>query len=71
MFFSRICIVFGPIFRFLIHFEFIFVYSVRGCSHVITLHVINVNFLLWLLQVWIFSICHLLLSTQAEEAGTI
>ena len=30
---------------------------------------IIINFLLWLLQAWIFSICHLLLSTQAEEAG--
>ena len=38
MFSSRGFIVSGLIFRFLIHFEFIFVYGVRKCSSVILLH---------------------------------
>ena len=39
MFFSKSFIVSGLIFRSLIHFEFIFVYGVRKCSHFILLHV--------------------------------
>ena len=39
MFFSKSFIVFGLTFRFLIHFEFIFVYGVRKCSNFILLHV--------------------------------
>ena len=39
MFFSKIFIVSGLIFRSLIHFEFIFVYGVRKCSDFILLHV--------------------------------
>ena len=39
MFSSRIFKDFGLIFRYLIHFEFIFVYSVRECSNFIVLHV--------------------------------
>ena len=39
MFLSRISIVFGPVFRFVLHFEFMFVYSVRGCSHFVTVNV--------------------------------
>ena len=39
MFFSKSFIVSGLIFRFLIHFEFIFVYGVRRCSNLILLHV--------------------------------
>ena len=39
MFFSKSFIVSGLIFRFLIHFEFIFVYGVRWCSNFTLLHV--------------------------------
>ena len=39
MFFSKSFIVSGLTFRFLIHFEFIFVYGVRKCSNFILLHV--------------------------------
>ena len=39
MFSSKSFIVSGPTFRSLIHFEFIFVYGVRKCSHFILLHV--------------------------------
>ena len=39
MFSSRSLIVSGLISRPLIHFEFIFVYGVRECSHFILLHV--------------------------------
>ena len=38
-FFSESFIVCGLTFRFLIHFEFIFVYGVRKCSNFILLHV--------------------------------
>ena len=37
--YSRSFIVSGLTFRFLIHFEFIFVYGVRKCSSFILLHV--------------------------------
>ena len=39
MFSSKSFIVSGLIFRFLIHFEFIFVYGVRKCSNFILSHV--------------------------------
>ena len=39
MFSSKILIVSGLIFRSLIHFECIFVYGVRECSHFILLHI--------------------------------
>uniref|UniRef100_A0A8C3W7Q1 Uncharacterized protein n=1 Tax=Catagonus wagneri TaxID=51154 RepID=A0A8C3W7Q1_9CETA len=39
MFSSKSFIVFGLIFRSLIHFEFIFVYGFRKCSNFILLHV--------------------------------
>jgi len=39
MFSSRNFIVFSLKFRSLIHFEFIFVYSIRECSNFILLHV--------------------------------
>ena len=39
MFSSKSFIVSGLISRSLIHFEFIFVYGVRKCSHFILLHV--------------------------------
>ena len=39
MFSSRSFMVFSLTFRFLIHFEFIFVYGVRKCSNFIILHV--------------------------------
>ena len=39
MFSSKSLIVSGLTFRSLIHFEFIFVYSVRECSNFILLHV--------------------------------
>ena len=39
MFSSKSCIVSDLTFRSLIHFEFIFVYGVRKCSHFILLHV--------------------------------
>ena len=39
MFSCRSFIVSGRTFRSLIHFEFIFVYGVRKCSHFILLHV--------------------------------
>ena len=39
MFSSKNFIVSGHTFRFLIHFEFIFVYGVRKCSNFILLHV--------------------------------
>ena len=39
MFYSKSFIVSGLTFRSLIHFEFIFVYSVRKCSNFILLHV--------------------------------
>ena len=39
MFSSRSLIVSGLTFRSLIHFEFIFVYSVRKCSNFVLLHV--------------------------------
>ena len=39
MFSSKSITVFGLTFRSLIHFEFIFVYGVRKCSHFIILHV--------------------------------
>ena len=39
MFSSKCFIVFGFIFRSLIHFEFIFVYGVKECSNYILLHV--------------------------------
>ena len=39
MFSTRSFIVSGVTFRFLIHFEFIFVYGVRECSNFILLHV--------------------------------
>ena len=39
MFSSKSFIVSGLTFRSLIHFEFIFVYGVRKCSHFIILHV--------------------------------
>ena len=38
-FYSKSFIVSGLTFRSLIHFEFIFVYGVRKCSHFILLHV--------------------------------
>ena len=41
MFSSRSIIVSGLTFRFLIHFEFIFVYGVRKCSSVILLQVVD------------------------------
>ena len=40
MFSSKSFIVSGLTFRFLIHFEFIFVYGVRKCSNFILLHVV-------------------------------
>ena len=39
MFSSRSFIVSGLTFRFLIHFEFIFVYGVRECSNFVILYV--------------------------------
>ena len=39
MFSSKSFIVSGLIFKSLIHFEFVFVYGVRTCSHFILLHV--------------------------------
>ena len=39
MFSSRSSVVSGLAFRFLIHFEFIFAYSVRKCFDLIDLHV--------------------------------
>ena len=39
VFSSKSFIVFGLMFRSLIHFEFIFVYGVRKCSNFILLHV--------------------------------
>ena len=39
MFSSRSFIVSGLMFRPLIHFEFIFMYGVRKCSHFILLHI--------------------------------
>ena len=39
MFSSKSCIVSGLTFRSLIHFQYIFVYSVRKCSNLILLHV--------------------------------
>ena len=39
IFSSKSFIVSGLTFRSLIHFEFIFVYGVRKCSHLILLHV--------------------------------
>jgi len=39
MFSSKSFIVSGLTFRFLINFEFIFVYGVRKCSHFILLHI--------------------------------
>ena len=39
MFSSKSFIVSGLKFRSLIHFEFILVYGVRGCSHSIRIHV--------------------------------
>ena len=39
MFSSKSFIVPGPVFRSLIHFEFMFVYGVRKCSNFILLHV--------------------------------
>ena len=41
MFSYKSFIVFGLIFRSLIHFEFIFVFGVRTCSSVIFLHVVG------------------------------
>ena len=41
MFSSRSVIVSGLTFRSLIHFEFIFVYGVRKCSHFILLQVVD------------------------------
>ena len=41
MFSSRSFIVSGLMFRALIHFEFIFVYGVRKCSHFILLQVVD------------------------------
>ena len=41
MFSSKSFIVSGPTFRSLIHFEFIFVYSVRKCSSFILLHIVD------------------------------
>ena len=41
MFSSRSFIVYGFTFRFLIHFEFIFVYGVRKCSTFILLHLVD------------------------------
>ena len=39
MFSSKSVIVYGLTFRYLIHFEFIFVYGVKKCSNFILLHV--------------------------------
>ena len=39
MFSFRSFIIFGLIFRSLIHFEFIFVYGIKECSNFILLHV--------------------------------
>ena len=41
MFSSRSFIVFGLTYRFLIHFEFIFVYDVKKCSSFILLQVVD------------------------------
>ena len=41
MFSSRSCIVSGCIFRYLIHFEFIFLYSVKKCYSFILLQVVD------------------------------
>ena len=41
MFSSRSFIVYGLMFRSLIHFEFIFVYGVRKCSSFILLQVVD------------------------------
>ena len=41
MFSSKSFIVSGLMFRFLIHFEFIFVYGIRKCSSLILLQVVN------------------------------
>ena len=41
MFSSRSFIVYGITFRFLIHFEFIFVYGIRKCSSFILLQVVD------------------------------
>ena len=41
MFSSKSFIISGLTFRFLIHFEFIFVYDVRKCSSFILLHVVD------------------------------
>ena len=41
MFSSKNFIVSGPIFRSLIHFQFIFVYGIRKCSSFILLHIVD------------------------------
>ena len=41
LFFSRSLIVSGLTFRYLIHFEFIFVYGFRKCSSVILVQVVD------------------------------
>ena len=41
MFSSKVFIVSGLMFRYLIHFEFIFVYGVRKCSSFILLQVVD------------------------------
>ena len=43
MFSSRIFIVSGPIFRYLLHFEFIFVYGVRKCSSFFLLQLVDLS----------------------------
>ena len=57
MFSSKSFIVSGLIFRFLIHFEFIFVYGVRKYSNFIILHVVVQFFQHHLLKRLYFSHC--------------
>ena len=57
MFSSRSFIVSGPIFRSLLHFEFIFVYDVRKCSSFLHLQVVDQFSQHHLLKRWSFLHC--------------
>jgi len=69
MFSSRSFIVSGLTFRFLIHFEFVFVYGVRKCSSFILLQVVDQFFPPPLVKKIVFSPLYILASFVKDKVS--
>ena len=69
MFSSRSFIVSGLTFRFLIHFEFIFVYGVRKCSSFVLLQVVDQFSQHHLLKEIVFSPLYILASFVKDKVS--